>query len=299
MALATGSYEISGSTPARELLCIRGIRKVFRAGRRAPEHVVLGDISLSVHEKELVCLLGPSGCGKTTLLTIVAGFQEATSGEVLLDGSPVRAPGVDRGFVFQGYALFPWMTVEENILYALKLKKVSKREQQERLEQLLQMSHLQGSEKKYPKELSGGMKQRVAVMRALAASPQILLLDEPLAAIDFQMRKNMQDELSELVQSANTTSIMVTHDVDEAVYMADRVVVMTPDAGRTIADYAVDIARPRDRKSPEFLHHVEQLSSYLSEAFLIGERMLDTKQDSLIFPRRTRNEMNKKKQRVG
>ena len=280
MALAAKTENFINPAPAGKLLQVEHLRKTFQIGRYSPEHVVLGDVSLDVAEKEMVCLLGPSGCGKTTMLTIIAGFQNASGGEIRLEGRRVNEPGVDRGFVFQGYALFPWMTVEQNILYALKLKKASREEKQERLEQLLQMSHLKGSEKKYPKELSGGMRQRVAVMRALAASPQVLLLDEPLAAIDFQMRKNMQEELSELISGANTTSIMVTHDVDEAVYMADRVVVMTPDEGNIIADYRVDLARSRNRRSPEYLRHVERLSEYLSEAFRIGEKLIANEKES-------------------
>lgn len=253
------------------LLHIDHIRKTFCQGGK--RHVVLGDVDIQVNGKEFVCLLGPSGCGKTTLLTILGGFQKADSGKVLLDGREVSGPGVERGFVFQGYALFPWMTVEDNILYSLRLRKVPKEERQKRLKELLTMSHLTGNEKKYPKELSGGMRQRVAVMRAIAAEPRVLLLDEPLAAIDFQMRQLMQDDLAKLLAMADTTAIMVTHDVDEAVYMADRVIVMTPDEGKIMADYQMDLPRPRDRHSPEYLRRKEELSIYLSEAFAIGNRL--------------------------
>jgi NitT/TauT family transport system ATP-binding protein len=254
----------------RDILRIEHIRKVYADKSKNNEHVVLGDINLRVKEKEMVCLVGPSGCGKTTLLTIVAGFLQAERGNIYINDMPIHGPGPDRGFVFQGYALFPWMTVEENILYALKLRHASKEEKQNRLTQLLKMSHLSGNEKKYPKELSGGMKQRVAVMRAIAAAPELLLLDEPLAAIDFQMRQLMQEELYTLLMAANTTTIMVTHDVDEAVYMADRVIVMSPREGEIIADYYLDMARPRNRHSTKYLHHKEQLALYLSESFNIG-----------------------------
>lgn len=250
-----------------DLLKIEHVSKVFNSNHKQKRHCVIKDLSLTVREKEFVSLLGPSGCGKTTLLTMIAGFQRPTSGSIYLRDRKVEGPGVDRGFVFQGYALFPWMTVEENILYSLKLKKVSKEKMEERLEQLLTMAHLKGSEKKYPRELSGGMKQRTAVMRALAAEPEILLLDEPLSAIDFQLRQMMQEELSELLEEAHTTAMMVTHDVEEAIYMSDRVIVMTLNEGEIIADYKIDLPRPRDRKNPVYLEMKEELAVYLAQAF--------------------------------
>lgn len=253
------------------ILQLAHVRKVFKNGNKGPEHVVLDDVSFTVKDKEFISLLGPSGCGKTTLLTIIAGFQKASGGVITLNGRPVNGPGVDRGFVFQGYALFPWMTVEQNILYAQNVRRASEREKRECLRRLLEMSHLAGSEHKYPRDLSGGMRQRVAVMRALAAEPRVLLLDEPLSAIDYQMRHLMQEELSRLLEGAATTVVMVTHDVDEAVYMSDRVIVMTPDRGRIIADYKIDLPRPRERKSASFMEHQEQLSQYLMEAFGAGK----------------------------
>jgi len=250
-----------------EVLRVEHINKVFNPHHKQKRHSVIKDLSLTVRKNELVSLVGPSGCGKTTLLTMIAGFQRPTGGAIYLKDKKVEGPGVDRGFVFQGYALFPWMTVEENILYPLKLKKASKQVMEERLDQLLTMSHLKGSEKKYPKELSGGMKQRTAVMRCLAGEPEILLLDEPLSAIDFQLRQIMQEELSQLLMEAHTTVVMVTHDVEEAVYLSDRVVVMTPNEGEIIADYPIDLPRPRDRKNPVYIEMKETLAHYLAQAF--------------------------------
>lgn len=254
----------------RTILKIDGVSKVFNPHSKTRRHSVIRDMNLEIKENEFVCLVGPSGCGKTTLLSMIAGFMPVTSGQIYLRDTPVRGPGVDRGFVFQGYALFPWMTVEENILYPLKLAKASAAEKKERLEQLLSMSRLADAAKKYPKELSGGMKQRVAVMRALAAEPEILLLDEPLAAIDFQMRSRMQEELDQLLVKANTTVIMVTHDVEEAVFLGGRVVVMTPDEGRPVADYKVDLPRPHDRTCEAYKRHKDILMGYLSQAFEMG-----------------------------
>jgi len=250
-----------------DLLRIEHLNKVFDPNNKQKRHCVIKDLSLTVKDKEFVSLLGPSGCGKTTLLTMIAGFQRPTGGSIYLRDKIIEGPGVDRGFVFQGYALFPWMTVEENILYPLKLKKMSKKAMDERLEQLLTMAHLKGSEKKYPKELSGGMKQRTAVVRALAGEPEILLLDEPFSAIDFQLRQNMQEELGQLLESAHITMVMVTHDVEEAVYLSDRVIVMSLNEGEIIADYKIDLPRPRDRKNPAYLAMKEELQGYLSQAF--------------------------------
>ncbi|MGI6405798.1 MAG: ATP-binding cassette domain-containing protein [Syntrophaceticus sp.] len=181
--------------------------------------MVLDDVSFAVEQGQFVSLLGPSGCGKTTLLTMLGGFMHPDAGEIILAGNRVEKPGPDRGFVFQNYALFPWMTVKENILYSLRVKKYSKQEQAKRLQELLDISHLHGSESKYPIQLSGGMQQRVAVLRALASRPKLLLLDEPLGAVDFQMRELLQEELAHLVEGAKTTVIMVTHDVSESVYL--------------------------------------------------------------------------------
>ncbi|MDU6483586.1 MAG: ABC transporter ATP-binding protein SaoA, partial [Paeniclostridium sordellii] len=203
------------------------------------ENKVLENINLDIKEGEFVSLLGPSGCGKTTLLTIIGGFQSCEEGQVLLNDKVVDKPGIDRAFVFQNYALFPWKTVKANVEFPMKQRKLSKEEREKKLEELLEISDLKGREKMYPHQLSGGMKQRVAVIRALACSPEVLLMDEPLGAVDFQMRQNLQEELESIWIKNKITAIMVTHDVDEAVYMSDRVVVMSRDKGRIIEDLKI------------------------------------------------------------
>ncbi len=248
------------------LLEIKGITKIFTQNKK-PDHIVLENMSFTVERGQYVSLLGPSGCGKTTLLTILGGFLPTDAGEIILSGQKVETPGPDRGFVFQNYALFPWMTVKENILYSLQVKKSGKQEQNERLQELLDISHLHGSENKYPVQLSGGMQQRVAVVRALASRPEILLLDEPLGAIDFQMRELLQEELAVLVEGAKTTVVMVTHDVNESVYLSDRVIVMSSDKGRIVQDVRIDLERPRNRQSEGFKAHVSDLTELVRQAF--------------------------------
>ena len=227
------------------------------------EHKVLEDINLDIKEGEFVSLLGPSGCGKTTLLTIIGGFQTCENGQVLLDNKVVDKPGIDRAFVFQNYALFPWKTVKGNVEFPMKQQKMSKKEREQSLEELLSISDLKGKEKMYPHQLSGGMKQRVAVIRALACNPEVILMDEPLGAVDFQMRQNLQEELENIWMKKKITAIMVTHDVDEAVYMSDRVVVMSRDKGRILEDLKIDLDRPRERESEEYLEYKNRLTKKL------------------------------------
>lgn len=232
------------------------------------ENKVLENIKLDIKEGEFVSLLGPSGCGKTTLLTIIGGFQSCEEGQVLLNDKVVDKPGIDRAFVFQNYALFPWKTVKANVEFPMKQRKLSKEEREKKLEELLEISDLKGREKMYPHQLSGGMKQRVAVIRALACSPEVLLMDEPLGAVDFQMRQNLQEELESIWIKNKITAIMVTHDVDEAVYMSDRVVVMSRDKGRIIEDLKINLDRPRNRESDEYLEYKNRLTKQLSECYV-------------------------------
>ncbi|CEO30733.1 ABC transporter ATP-binding protein SaoA [Paraclostridium sordellii] len=232
------------------------------------ENKILENINLDIKEGEFVSLLGPSGCGKTTLLTIIGGFQGCEEGQVLLNDKVVDKPGIDRAFVFQNYALFPWKTVKANVEFPMKQRKLSKEEREKKLEELLEISDLKGREKMYPHQLSGGMKQRVAVIRALACSPEVLLMDEPLGAVDFQMRQNLQEELESIWIKNKITAIMVTHDVDEAVYMSDRVVVMSRDKGRIIEDLKIDLDRPRNRESNEYLEYKNRLTKQLSECYV-------------------------------
>jgi len=228
---------------------------------------VLRDVTFRVHEGQFVTLLGPSGCGKTTLLTIIAGFQKASSGEVRINGALVSKPGPDRGFVFQDFALFPWMTVRENILFPLKQQRMDRKEQNERLGTLLAMAQLEGAEHLFPSQISGGMKQRTAFVRALAGNPQVLLMDEPLGAIDQQMRQTLQEELESLWSKNRTTVLMVTHDVEEAIYLSDRVLVMSSQEGRLLGGVRIDLARPRKRDDERYHLFKSQLTDMLKSAF--------------------------------
>lgn len=250
-----------------ECLKINSISKVYKGNKNESDKIVLKDVSFTINEGEFVCLLGPSGCGKTTLLTMIGGFLEPTSGEILLDGNIIKGPSSERGYVFQNYALFPWMTVKENIAYGLKFFNVPKEDKEKRIDYLINMAHLNGNEKKYPIQLSGGMQQRVAVARALAGYPRVLLLDEPLGAIDFQMRELLQNELDSMVQEANITAVMVTHDVSESVFMSDRVIVLGNNHGHIVSDYKINLPRKRDRDSDEFKKCVAELTTLVREAF--------------------------------
>lgn len=243
---------------------IKNISKVFSS--KGEDNTVLQNVNLTVNKGEFVTLLGPSGCGKTTLLTMMAGFQKPTSGEIWLGDEIVRKPSPKKGFVFQNYALFPWMTVGENILYPMKQQKLAKDEMKKRFKKLIEIAHLEGKEDLYPKELSGGMKQRTAFVRALAGNPQILLLDEPLGAIDFQMRKSIQVQLEKLWQETKITTVMVTHDIEEALYLSDRVIVMSKDKGKIIKDFKVEMKRPRNREIEEYKDYKKELEQLLEMA---------------------------------
>ena len=228
--------------------------------------LVLKDVCFEVPDGCFVSLLGPSGCGKTTTLTIIAGFQDRDSGDVLVNGKSVKKPGPDRAFVFQDYALLPWMKVGENISYPMKKMGMKKEDREKRLDELLELAQLQKNKNSYIYELSGGMKQRVALLRALACDPKILLMDEPLGAVDFQMRKLLQAQLESILMQKEVTTFMVTHDVDEPVYLSDRVIVMGRDHGNILADVTIDLPRPRNRTSAEYNKYSNILTELLKEA---------------------------------
>lgn len=233
-------------------LQVNRVSKEF-VDRRAKSKVrALDEINLEVQKGEVICILGPSGCGKSTLLNIVAGFLPPSGGEVRVDGRPVVEPGPDRGFVFQEFALFPWRTVLENIEFGPVLKGMEKADRHARARELIQRIHLTGFEDKYPFELSGGMKQRVGIARALANDPEVLLMDEPFGALDAQTRRVMQEELLKLLGETEKTVLFVTHAIDEAIVLADRVLIMTARPGQVKALLGVDLPRPRERTSPEF-----------------------------------------------
>ena len=226
-------------------LAIDGVGRTFPGVHGGAPTVALTPVSLAVADNDFITILGPSGCGKSTLLRIVAGLDRPTSGRVLLDGAEVTGPGADRGMVFQSYTLFPWLTVEENVRFGLREKGVAPSEQASVARHWIHKVGLEGFERHFPKMLSGGMQQRTAIARALANGPKILLLDEPFGALDHQTRGLMQELLLGIWESEKTTVLFVTHDIEEAIFMASRVVVMSARPGRVKADVAVPLPHPR------------------------------------------------------
>jgi NitT/TauT family transport system ATP-binding protein len=242
---------------------MRSLRKRFTDIARRQDIVALDGIDLDIADDEFLTILGPSGCGKTTLLNIVAGFEHATSGELWLDGSPIREPGPDRGVVFQEYALFPWLTVEQNIEFGLRERRVRKTERRARVHRLIASVGLTGFEKRYPQELSGGMRQRVALGRVLVNDPKILLMDEPFAALDAQTRTFMQEELLRVWSRERRTVLFITHNIEEAILLGDRVVVMTARPGRIKEIVPVDLHRPRDVTAADFNSIRRRVAAFL------------------------------------
>ncbi len=242
---------------------VRGVEKTFSVG--AQKIVALQNIDLDIRKGEFVCLLGPSGCGKSTLLNAVAGFQPPTKGTVTVDGRTITEPGPDRGMVFQDYALFPWMSVAQNVAFGLEIKGMSKAEIAERVEWLLQKLHLQDFRNRFPKDLSGGMRQRVAIARVLALDSPILLMDEPFGALDALTRRTLQDELLRIWEEVGKTILFVTHSIEESIYLADRIIVMTYRPGTIKRDVLVDMPRPRDGSAPEFNRLKRELSQMVME----------------------------------
>jgi NitT/TauT family transport system ATP-binding protein len=212
----------------------------------------LVNISLEIQDTEFVCVLGPSGCGKTTLLRIIAGLERPTSGRVHIDGTVIEGPSQKMGMIFQDYSLYPWRTVNENIAFGLEMNNVPREKRAKIVQKYLELAGLSDFGNSYPHELSGGMRQRIAVVRALAVEPSVLLMDEPFGALDAQTRNMLQHELLEIWQKTKKTILFVTHSVDEAVYLADRIVVLTPRPGHICEVIPIDQLRPRDRTSVEF-----------------------------------------------
>ena len=231
-------------------IVISGVSKVFQTGGR--DLLALQDIDLAIPRGQFVCLLGPSGCGKSTLLNAVAGLSPPSSGSITADGKLVTGPGPERGMVFQEYALFPWMTVEENIAFGLQIKGLAKAEIGRKVDALLAMLSLSDFRQRFPKDLSGGMRQRVAIARVLALDSPILLMDEPFGALDALTRRNLQDELLRIWAELKKTILFVTHSIEEALYLADRIVVMTYRPGTVKRDLLVGLPRERDPASAEF-----------------------------------------------
>jgi ABC-type nitrate/sulfonate/bicarbonate transport system ATPase subunit len=230
---------------------VRNLTVTFGAGRRGGRVNVLNEINLEIERGEFVCIVGPSGCGKSTLLNAIAGFLAPTSGEVLVEGEQVIRPDPRRIFVFQETGVFPWSTVEENIRFGLGGK--SKADQAAIVAHYIAMVGLMGFEHAYPRELSGGMRQRVEIARALAANPDIIYMDEPFSALDFLTRLKMRSDLMRIWQAERKTILFVTHDIEEAVQLADRVIVMSPRPSRVQDVVVVNLSRPRDLATPEYL----------------------------------------------
>jgi NitT/TauT family transport system ATP-binding protein len=241
----------------------RGVRKVFSAGGR--EVVALDGIDLDVAPGEFVCLLGPSGCGKSTLLNAVAGFSLPTSGELTALGRPVTGPGPERAMVFQEYALFPWMTVERNIAFGLEIAGAAPARRREVVDALLAKLGLTDFRDRFPKDLSGGMRQRVAIARVLAIDSPMLLMDEPFGALDALTRRSLQDELLRIWAELKKTVVFVTHGIEESLYLADRVVVMTYRPGTVKRIVPVTLPRPRDPSSAEFNALKRELTALVME----------------------------------
>lgn len=250
---------------AQAKLKITGLNKTFNAAR-SRQVQALSDIDLSVGEGEFVSLLGPSGCGKSTLLRIVAGLDYATSGDVRKDGRLIDGPGADRGMVFQAFSLFPWLTVVQNVEFGARMRALDGRRRREAATELLTRFGLARFAGAYPKTLSGGMKQRVALARALANDPEMLLMDEPFGALDAQTRAEMQTFLLKLWSETRKTVLFVTHDIDEALYLSDRVLVMKTHPGRVAEFVNIDLARPRN-------YDVQFQSDYIEYKKYVTERV--------------------------
>ncbi|MEM0118001.1 MAG: ABC transporter ATP-binding protein [Conexivisphaerales archaeon] len=223
----------------------------------------LRNIDVTINDEEFVCILGPSGCGKSTLLNIVAGFIRPTKGKVYLDGKEIVKPGPDRAMVFQEHALFPWLTVQGNVEFGLEMQGKPKEERKKIAKQFISLVGLSGFEDRYPFELSGGMKQRLGLARSLAINPEVLLLDEPFASLDAQARRIMQDELLRILSQSKKTSILVTHSIDEAVYLADRLVLLSARPGMVLVNEEIDLPRPRSRTDERFVSLVEKFDSII------------------------------------
>jgi NitT/TauT family transport system ATP-binding protein len=255
------------------MLTIRGATKRFSMGDDDVE--ALAPIDLEIAQGEFVCLVGASGCGKSTLLRIIAGFEQPTTGEVRINGKNVTGPGSDRGMVFQDYALFPWMTVRQNVGFGPRQRGLPRKAIEDLSDEFLKLVGLDRFGDRYPNQLSGGMKQRVAIARVLANNANILLMDEPFGALDALTREQLQRELQQICSRTGVTTIFVTHSVEEAVLLADRVLVMSAGPGRIDSDFDIALSRPRDVSSPEFnalrRSVADRLTSHLAPPRLLGQ----------------------------
>lgn len=244
------------------MLQLKDIKKEFGSGKN--RLITLQDISFEVRDGEIVAILGPSGCGKTTLLRIIAGLEQPTSGHIMLDGELVEHPSPQMGMTFQEHALLPWLSVDRNISIGLEMRGIPKEEIRTRSKQYLSMVGLQDSGNLYPHELSGGMRQRAAVARALTLEPKLLLMDEPFSALDPRTRRQIQKDILNIQERTGKATIIVTHSVEEAIYLADRLIILSTRPGMVKEILKIDLDRPRDRASPLFLKLLDYVSGYLS-----------------------------------
>lgn len=247
------------------LIEVNHISRTFEnEAKNQQKNEVLKDISFSIEENEFVVLFGPGQCGKTTLLNIIAGLDQPTSGEVLVKGNKVTQPGPDRAMVFQNILLFPWLTVMGNVEYSLKTRGVSKEERQKEARRYIELVGLKGFENTYPIRISGGMKQRVGIARAYCTKPDVMLMDEPFGALDAQTRYLMQDEVVRIRNAEKRTVIFVTNNIEEAIYLADRIIVMTNCPSTVLEEVKIDLPRPRSYVDPEFLRLRKEISAMVN-----------------------------------
>ena len=269
MTVALARPAAPQADPGRGRIEIDRLKIVFGSGEAAVQ--ALREVSMTIEPGEFVSIIGPSGCGKSTLLNVVAGFLKPSAGTVTMDGAPIKGPGADRGVVFQQYSLFPWKTVRSNVEFGPKMQGMARNQRVSLARTLLSLAGLAPFENHYPEQLSGGMKQRVGIVRALATSPQVLLMDEPFGALDAQTRTVMQQILTNMWQKLRISVLFITHDIDEAIFLSDRVLVMTARPGALKAEVTVPLPRPRDPAmitSRAFLDLRGQLISLIREESL-------------------------------
>ena len=272
-ALASAPGAATGAAPGAAHILVDRVSHVYRPARGRPV-LALDNVSLAVGDREFVALLGPSGCGKSTLLYLLGGFLPVEQGAILVEDRPIAGPGPDRGIVFQHFALFPWKTVAQNVLYGLEKQGLPRAERSRRAQEFIELVGLAGFEDSYPSQLSGGMKQRAAIARTLAIDPRILLMDEPFGALDAQTRSLMQAELLRIWQRSRKTVIFVTHDVQEAVFLAERVAVMSARPGRIkeIVESPLDKEDPGLMRSPRFVEIVDHVWNLVRGEAILAQR---------------------------
>jgi len=247
-----------------------GISKEYPGQSEGDASVLaLSNVSFTVENNEFCSILGHSGCGKTTMLTMIAGFEQPTGGHLNIDGRPVGKPGWERSMIFQDYALFHWLTVAENIAFGLEMKGEPRAERARAVDELIGLVGLKGFEKRFPHQLSGGMRQRVSIARALAVKPKVLLMDEPFAALDAQNRATMQKETERILATTRTTVVLVTHSIEEAILLSDRIIVMTRRPGTVKANIVVDLPRPRDEDHPRVIALKREIRDLIHDEYEI------------------------------